>query len=109
MPNYYFSYGSGHHDTRGRKLDGYYVTIEADTQDDAREKYIALFGDKWSGTYNDLSVPERWGWTELTFPYDIDDLCSQIPQKDAIKMPRYPRNEAEARRLQQRLQEDFGI
>lgn len=117
MPKYYFSFGSGHHDTHGRTLDGYYTIIEADNEGDARAIYARVFGAKWSMTYDEQRGPEivkKWGWEYLAFPYDIEDMCSQMPQKDAYKLfgagqARYPRTQSEAVAIIERLQEEFQL
>jgi hypothetical protein len=115
MPKYYFSFGSSHHDTHGRTLDGYYTTIEAPTEEEARHIYFKHFGVKWSGTYSDDSIPRKWGWKYLAFPYDIDDLCSQLPQADAIKLfgpggpNRYPTTAYEAAAIVARLTAAFDL
>lgn len=117
MHKYYFSFGSGHHDIHGRTLDGYYTIIEAATEDHARQMYARIFGPKWSGTYDERRGPEivaKYGWEYLAFPYDVDELCSQMPQKDAYKLfgagaARYPRTQAEAVRIIEQLQEDFNL
>ncbi len=119
MPKFYFSFGSGHHDTHGRTLDGYYTIIEADTEVEARNMYIERFGSKWSGTYDEDRGPEivkRWGWEFLPFPWGMEDLCSQLPQTDAVKLfgansfrNRYPHTREEAIAIIERLQADFEI
>ncbi len=87
MNKYYFTLGSGHHDSRGRSLLGYYVVIEASDEMEARRAYHAKYGDKWAGTYKDPDFQRQIAEYNLQPElFEYLDLCSQIPQDKVIKM-----------------------
>jgi hypothetical protein len=89
MSTYYFTFGSGMHDTHGRSLLDYYTTIEAGTESEARTIYYEKYGDKWSFTYTDPEFQEqivKYGLHYL--PFDEIDLCSGVSQEDFINIRR---------------------
>lgn len=89
MNTYYFTFGSGHHDTKGRSLMGWYTSIKAEHETEARQIYYAKFGDKWSGTYTDPAFQEQIEKYSLRYePFEFLDLCCQVPQDEYLKLKR---------------------
>lgn len=87
MKTYYFTFGSGHHDTRGRSLMGWYTSIEAESVLEARQKYYEKFGEKWSFTYEDPEFQEQIKRFDLQYePFEFLDLCCQVKQDDYLKL-----------------------
>lgn len=87
MEIFYFTFGSGHHDTRGRSLLGYYVKIEAKDYADARRIMFEHFGEKWSFQYPEdkfMEQIERFNLEELFI--DGVELCCGIEQIDYLKL-----------------------
>ncbi len=86
---YYFTFGSGHHDTRGRSLMGWYTVIERETEQEARKVFHAKFGEKWSFTYTDPGFQDQIEKYNLQYePFDFLDLCCQIPQDEYLELKR---------------------
>lgn len=89
MTTYYFTLGSGHHDTRGRSLLGWYTTIEAEDETAARTIYHEKFGDKWSFTYTNPEFQEQIAKYDLRHePFELLDLCCQAPQEKYLELQR---------------------
>lgn len=87
MENYYFTFGSGHHDTHGRSLMGYYVKIHAIDYVFARKIMFEHFGEKWSFQYTEDKFTEqieKYNLQELFI--DGVELCCGIEQIEYIKL-----------------------
>lgn len=87
MKTFYFTFGSGHHDTRGRTLMGWYTSIEAETETEARAKFFEKFGEKWSFTYTDPEFQDQIQQFGLQYePFEFLDLCCQVKQDEYLKL-----------------------
>lgn len=89
MENFYFTFGSGHHDIHGRSLMGYYVKIEAKNYSDARRIMFEYFGEKWSFQYMEDKFQEqisRFNLEELWI--GGVELCCGIEQAEYLKLKR---------------------
>lgn len=87
MKKFYFTLGSGHHDTRGRSLLGWYTFIEAEDEATARKKYFDKYGDKFSFSYKDPEFQEQILKYRLQLEdFEYLDLCAQLEQKDLVKI-----------------------
>ena len=89
METYYFTFGSGHHDTHGRSLMGYYVKIEAKDYMSARRVMFDYFGEKWSFQYPEEKFSEqieRFNLEEL-FIGGVE-LCCGVEQIEYLKLKR---------------------
>ena len=87
MKNYYFTFGSGHHDIHGRSLMGYYVKIEAEDSMTARILMFDCFGAKWAFQYSEekfLSQIAQYNLQEL-FIGGVE-LCCGIEQSEYLKL-----------------------
>ena len=87
MENFYFTFGSGHHDIHGRSLMGYYVKIEAKNYSDARRIMFEHFGEKWSFQYTEDKFQDqisRFNLEELWI--DGVELCCGIEQAEYLKV-----------------------
>jgi hypothetical protein len=89
MSTYYITLGGGHHDTRGRSLMGWYTTIDAETETEARQIYFAKFGEKFSFSYTAerfAGQVEKYG---LQYePFEDMDLCCQVNQAEYLELKR---------------------
>lgn len=89
MNTYYFTFGSGHHDTRGRSLMGWYTSIEAENEVAARQIFVEKFNDKWSFTYKDPEFQEQISEYNLQYePFEYLNLCCQVKQDEYVKLKR---------------------
>ncbi len=53
MEKYFFTFGSNMYTSEGFSLARSYVVIEAESENDAREKMFKARGDKWSFCYTE--------------------------------------------------------
>lgn len=89
MKTFYFTFGSGHHDTKGRSLLGWYTSIEAEDAMTARKQMFEKFGEKWSFQYEDPDFQDQIKTYNLQYePFDFVDLCCQVKQEDYLKLKR---------------------
>lgn len=51
MNEYYFSFGSNHRTADGSSLGNFYVVIQTDTEDEARDLMVKTRGLKWCTSY----------------------------------------------------------
>jgi len=68
-----FTFGADHHhpspDKKHHSLLGYCVQIKAQTETDARERMISLFGHEWSRCYHymeEATKQDKYSLTDLT-------------------------------------------
>lgn len=87
MSKFYFTFGSGHHDTHGRSLLGYYVEIEAKDYMSARTSMFNHFGDKWAFQYDESQYEEAIAKYNAE-PLSIDgvELCCGIEQSEYLEL-----------------------
>lgn len=84
---YYFTFGSGHHDTHGRSLAKYYVVVEAADYRAARQEMFEAFGPKWAFQYTEeefAGQPEKYG-LEQEWIGGVE-LCCGVEQADYLKI-----------------------
>lgn len=87
MSKFYFTFGSGHHDTHGRSLGSYYVVIEAEDELAARREMWSHFGPKWASSYSAegfAGQAEQYGLQEIWI--GGVDLCCGVEQKDYLAL-----------------------
>lgn len=89
MSTYYFTFGSGHHDTKGRSLLGWYTTIEAESEHAARKLFFDKFGPKFATSYDKKGFAGQIEKYRLQHePFEFLDLCCQVPQDQYLNLQR---------------------
>ncbi len=87
MTKYYFTFGSGHHDTHGRSLAKNYVVIEAADPLKARMEMFRHFGPKWASQYtweNFEYQISQYGLEE--FWIEGVELCCGVEQVEYLRL-----------------------
>lgn len=87
MSTYYFTFGSGHHDTKGRSLLGWYTSIDAENHRAARDIFFDRFGGKFATSYSDPGFQEQIKEYGLQYePFEFLDLCCQVRQDEYLEV-----------------------
>lgn len=83
MKKYFFTFGSNHFVPKGMELEGkclfrYYVTIEAEDTNTARQIMFNRYGDKWSFCYPENQFDSAIGQFNLT---EFEHIIQEQPAK----------------------------
>jgi len=85
MAKYYFTFGQGHaHRVNGKTFDcDSVVEIEAESLNDARDKMVAAFGDKWSHCYGEYQPTMNYFPRGIIpLEHNIDDALDRIDERN---------------------------